>query len=267
MNHLLRALAPISDSGWKLLDQEARERLEPALAARRLVDFSGPHGWEHSATNLGRTTPLAAAPCEGVSGLQRRVLPLVEVRADFEISRAELRDADRGAEDADLESLDRAAHQIAVAENTAVFHGWHGALTGIGEASPHEPLPLGGPPDRAYPHRVAAAVQQLLHSGIRGPYGLALGGEQYREVARTAEHGGYPLLEHLRKILEGPIVWAPGVGGALVLSLRGGDFRFESGQDLSIGYEGHDSDMVRLYLEESFSFQVATPEAAVMLTP
>jgi uncharacterized linocin/CFP29 family protein len=51
-----------------------------------------------------------------------------------------------------------------------------------------------------------------------------------------------------------------------VLSLRGGDFLYESGQDLSIGYEGHDDEAVRLYLEESFSFLVATPEAAVHLS-
>src|SRR5204862_6578509 len=88
MNHLLRSTAPISDAAWSLLDGEAHERLTPALAARKLVDFSGPHGWDHSATNLGRTSPLAPAPCDGVSGLQRRVLPLVEVRADFEVSRA-----------------------------------------------------------------------------------------------------------------------------------------------------------------------------------
>jgi uncharacterized linocin/CFP29 family protein len=266
MNHLLRSLAPISDAGWKLLDEEARERLTPALAARRLVDFSGPHGWEYSATNLGRTGPLPSAPCEGVTGLQRRVLPLVELRADFSLSRTELRDADRGAEDADLENLDRAAHQIAVAENKAVFHGWHGAMTGIEEAAPHEAISLGEAPDD-YPRPVAAAVERLLHNGISGPYGMALGGEQYKRVAEGAEDGGYPLLEHLRKILEGPIVWAPGVGGALVLSLRGGDFLFESGQDLSIGYDSHDGDVVRLYLEESFSFHVATPEAAIMLTP
>jgi uncharacterized linocin/CFP29 family protein len=86
-------------------------------------------------------------------------------------------------------------------------------------------------------------------------------------VVETAEHGGYPLLEHLRKIIEGPIVWAPGVKGAVVISLRGGDFLFESGQDLSVGYAGHDAEVVRLYLEESFSFHVATPEAAVALTP
>jgi uncharacterized linocin/CFP29 family protein len=266
MNHLLRSHAPISDTGWLLLDSEARERLTPALAARKLIDFTGPHGWEHSATNLGRTTPRPSAPVEGVSGLQRRVLPLVEMRADFELSRAELRDADRGADDTDLEQLDKAAHRIAVAENVAVFHGWQDAIVGIREASPHEQSQLGDSADR-YPRHVAGAVERLLCAGITGPYGLALGREQYRQVIETAEHGGYPLLEHLRKILQGPLVWAPGVEGAVVLSLRGGDFVFESGQDLSIGYDSHDNETVRLYLEESFSFHVATPEAAVALKP
>lgn len=266
MNHLLRSSAPISDAGWELLDTEARERLVPALAARKLVDFVGPLGWEHSATSLGRTSPVAATPCAGVIGLQRRLLPLVEARADFELSRAELRDADRGADDTDLGALDKAAHQIAVAENVAVFHGWPGAITGISEASPHEPLKLGDSAE-LYPAQIAVAAERLLSSGIAGPYGLALGREQYRLVVETAEHGGYPLLEHLRKILEGPIVWAPGVDGAVVLSLRGGDFVFESGQDHSIGYDSHDGEVVRLYLEQSFSFHVATPEAAVALKP
>lgn len=267
MNHLLRSLAPISESGWKLLDEEARERLSVALAARKLVDFSGPHGWQHAATTLGRTDPLASAPCTGVSGTQRRVLPLVEVRADFELPLAELRDHDRGAVDADLKALDEAAHHLAVAENIAVFHGWADAsITGIAQASTHEAGQLGDLVD-GYPRPVAGAVERLLNNGIAGPYALALGGEQYQRVVETAEHGGYPLLEHLRKILEGPIVWAPGVKGAVVLSRRGGDFLFESGQDLSLGYAGHDADVVRLYLEESFSFRVATPEAAVALSP
>jgi uncharacterized linocin/CFP29 family protein len=265
MNHLLRTHAPISDLGWKLLDDEARERLAPALAARKLVDFSGPQGWEHSATNLGRVGTLDSAPAEGVSGLQRRVLPLVELRADFELARTELRDADRGAEDADLEPLDKAAHQIALAENIAVFHGWQGAITGIAEASPHDALELGEDTDR-YPTQVAGAVERLLCDGITGPYGLALGRDEHRRVVETAEHGGYLLFDHLRKIVEGPLVWAPGLRGAVVVSLRGGDFLFESGQDLSIGYDSHDAEVVRLYLEESFSFQVATPEAAVALS-
>lgn len=266
MNHLLRTNAPVTDAVWKLLDDEARERATPALAARKLVDFSGPFGWEHSATNLGRTAPLASGPIEGVTGLQRRVLPLVEVRADFELPLAELRDVDRGADDVDLAALDKAARHIAIAENVAVFHGWPDVITGIGDASPYEHQALGDATD-GYPRQVASAVERLLSSGITGPYGLALGPDQYRRVVETAEHGGYPLLDHLRKILEGPIVWAPGVIGAVVLSMRGGDFVFECGEDLSIGYDSHDSGVVRLYLEESFSFHVATPEAAVALKP
>ena len=265
MNHLLRSLAPISEAGWKLLDDEAKQRLEAALAARKLVDFAGPHGWEYSASNLGRTTGVAKAPCEGVTALQRRVLPLVELRADFAISLDELRDHDRGAPDPDLANLDRAAHQIAVAENAAVFGGWKdAAITGIAEASPHERIPLGESAD-GYPRAVAAAVELLLRGGIGRPYGLALGPDEYTRVIETTEHGGYPLFDHLRKILQGPIVWAPGVTGAVVLSLRGNDFLYESGQDLSIGYDRHDQNDVHLYLEESFTFTVTTPEAAVPL--
>ncbi len=266
MSHLLRAQAPITDAGWALLDDEARERLSPALAARKLVDFSGPLGWGYSATSLGRVEPLASAPGEKVSGLQRQVLPLVELRADFELPRGELRAVDRGAKDADLEPLDKAAKRIARAENAAVFHGWPGAFGGITDVSPHDDEPLGDVADQ-YPQRVARAVERLLGHGVGGPYGLALGPEHYQRVLATAEGGGYPLIDHLGKILGGPVVWAPGLEGGVVLSLRGGDFLFESGQDISIGYESHDSGVVRLYLEESLSFRVATPEAAVALQP
>jgi uncharacterized linocin/CFP29 family protein len=60
-------------------------------------------------------------------------------------------------------------------------------------------------------------------------------------------------------------VWAPGVQGGIVLSLRGGDFLLDCGQDLSIGYVDHDADLVRLYIEESFTFRVLEPDAAVAL--
>jgi uncharacterized linocin/CFP29 family protein len=267
MNHLLRHLAPISDSGWELLDDEARERLSGSLAARRLVDFGGPHGWQHSATNLGRVEKIDSPAADGVSAAQRRVLPLAELRTEFSISLAELRDNDRGAVDADLEQLDEAAQRIAIAENVAVFHGWAKAgITGIAAASPVGAQPLGDSAE-GYPRSVARAVEALREVGVEGPYGLALGPDEYTRVIETAEHGGYPLFDHLAKILEGPIVWSPGVKGAIVLSLRGGDFLFEAGQDLAIGYSHHDADAVHLYLEESFSFVVATPEAAAPLSP
>src|SRR3954447_11063754 len=267
MNHLLREHAPITEKGWEIIDEEARERLKPALAARKLVDFAGPHGWERSATDLGRVSALSGGPVPGTTAARRRVLTMVELRAPFALSRDELRDADRGAEDVGYEPLDAAALRIAPAENRAVFHGWAAAgITGIAEASTHDALPLGEDCE-LYPRHVASAVGTLLRSGIDGPYGIALGPAAYTNVLETGEHGGYPLLDHLRTILGGPLVWAPGVDGAVVVSLRGGDFLFESGEDISVGYASHDADAVTLYLEESFSFRVATPEAAVALAP
>ena len=263
--HLLRSHAPISEAGWALIDEEARDRLKPGLAARKLVDFDGPKGWEHSATSLGRVADEEISPLEQVEGRVRRVLPLVEVRAPFTVSRAELAAGDRGAQDVDFDALDAAAQRLVVAENTAVFHGWSDAgIDGVARVSPHDPIPCGDEIDR-WPSHVARAVETLLRHGVSGPYGLALGREEYTRVTETAEHGGYPLFDHLRKILGGPIVWAPGVDGGVVLSLRGGDFLFDSGQDIAVGYDSHDGENVTLYLEESFTFRVVSPEAAVSI--
>ena len=116
-----------------------------------------------------------------------------------------------------------------------------------------------------YPTAVAMAVNALRTAGIGGPYGLAIGPAGYTAIIETTEHGGYLLLDHIHRILDGPVVWTPGVQGAVVVSMRGGDFVLDCGQDLSIGYLSHDAESVRLYLEESVSFRVIEPDAAVAI--
>jgi uncharacterized linocin/CFP29 family protein len=100
---------------------------------------------------------------------------------------------------------------------------------------------------------------------VGGPYAIALGPGPYTGLTETA-FGGYPVLNHVRLLLEGPVVWAPAVECAVVLSARGGDFELSCGQDLSIGYVDHDGQAVRLYLQESITFRSLTPEAAVVIT-
>jgi uncharacterized linocin/CFP29 family protein len=267
MNHLLRGHAPLTDESWKVVDEEARTRLTVNLAGRKLVDFSGPHGWEYSATSLGRATPVGTPPSDGVRARLRRVQPLVELRVPFTLDRRELEDIDRGADDVDLSALEDAARAMATTENSVIFHGYQEAgIVGIVEASSHAPLSL--PDDtNAYPRTVAKAVAMLRHAGIGGSYGLAIEPDGFTAIVETAEHGGYLLLDHLRHILDGPVVRAPGIRGAVVLSQRGGDFVVESGMDLSVGYAGHSGDDVELYLEQSLSFRVNEPDAAVALSP
>lgn len=266
MNHLLRGHAPITDAGWADIDAEAAERLKASLAARRVVDFDGPLGWETSSINLGRTGPVEPGPVPDVDARIRRVLPLAELRAGFSVDRHELLNVDRGAADIDYEQLDEAALRIATAENVAIFHGWEDAgIVGIAEATPYPPIPLGSDIE-GWTRKVAGAVERLREGGVDGPFALVMGPGRYTAVVETAEHGGYPLFDHVRKIVDGPVIRAPGVRGAIVLSLRGGDFLMTSGQDLSVGYAHHDHRSVDLYLEQSFTFRVATPEAAVVLS-
>jgi uncharacterized linocin/CFP29 family protein len=265
MNHLLRELAPLSSRAWKEVDQEAKTRLETYLAGRKFVDFGGPHGWKHSSTSLGRVRTLGTEPATGVEARQRRVMPFVELRIPFTLSRAAVADLDRGADDVDLESLDAASRQMAVAENMSIFHGFDAAgIEGMSIASSHQPLAL-AESSADYPTSIAEAVNRLRLAGVEGPYGLALDPDKYTAVVDSAEVGGHAVRSHLERILQGPIVWAPGVEGAVVMSTRGGDFLFESGQDLSIGYLDSDAETVTLYLEESFSFHVADGDAAIAL--
>ena len=265
MNDLLRDLAPITDEAWKMIDDQARQTLVVELAARKLVDFSGPKGWEKSAMNLGRAKALKGAPADGVTGAIRQVQPLVELRAPFALSRVDLDNIARGAADPDLDPLIAACIQIARAEDRAVFHGWEAAgIGGICERTPHKALKI---QDNyaAYPSTVAEAVRTLKMSGVGGPYSIALGPRCFTGLMQAMGPGGFPVLEVVKHILDGEVLWAPGVDGAVVLSTRGGDFELVVGRDLSIGYSAHDAAQVNLYVVESLTFRVLEPKAAVCL--
>ncbi len=100
---------------------------------------------------------------------------------------------------------------------------------------------------------------------MNGPYSVLLGANEYTELAETRDYG-YPVLEHVKRIVDGDIIWAPAIDGAFVLTMRGGDFELNIGQDVSIGYLSHTDTVVRLYLQETFTFRVLTSEASVALS-
>jgi uncharacterized linocin/CFP29 family protein len=265
MNHLLRELAPISDEAWEQIDAEARRSLKHFLAARRLIDFNGPLGWKYSSLGLGRIELLSELSAEGVVAARRKALPVVEFRAPFSLSSVELAAAERGATDLDLSAVIAASRSAALAEDGAIFHGYEaGGISGIVPSSPHEAITISD--DYAhYPAHVAKAVDILRDAGVAGPYSIAMGARGFTGVIETTEHGGYPVFEHLRNILGGDVIWAPAVDGAIIVSQRGGDFEMTVGQDFSIGYSSADADAVELYIEESFSLRINTPEAAIHL--
>jgi len=263
MNNLHRELAPVSDAAWGQIEEEASRTLKRYLAARRVVDVSGPHGPELSALGTGHVRQIEA-PSEGVQAIQRAAQALVELRVAFKLTRQAIDDVERGATDSDWSVLKEAARRIAFAEDRSVFDGYAAAgVQGIrqGASNPAVPLP---PTVMGYPGAVAQAVNQLRMAGVNGPYALVLGAAAYAAISGGSDEG-YPVLEHVQRLVDGEIVWAPAIEGGLVLTTRGGDFQLSIGQDISIGYLGHSATVVDLYLQESLTFRLLTTEAAVVL--
>jgi uncharacterized linocin/CFP29 family protein len=263
MNNLHRDLAPVSEAAWADLEAEARRTFTRHVAGRRLVDVPDPGGDELAAVGTGHLSDLQA-PAEGVQARLRQAKPLVELRVPFTVDRAAVDDVERGAQDADWQPVKDAAKAVAFAEDRAIFEGYAAAgIEGIRAASTNPAVPLPAEP-RDYPNSIAQAISALRLAGVDGPYSLALSADAYTAVSETSDHG-YPIHEHLNRLISGEIVWAPAISGAVLLSTRGGDFELRLGQDLAIGYEAHDATSVCLYFQETLTFLAYTGEAAVAL--
>jgi len=264
MNNLHRELAPISDAAWASLEDEAKRTFARHVAGRRVVDVAGPDGITLAGVGTGHIAPIDP-PADGITAGLRAYRPVVELRVPFTLSREQIDSVERGALDPDWQPVKDAAKKIAFAEDHAIVEGYAAAqITGIRPASSNPALAL--PAEvKEYPNAVSKAVSELRLAGVAGPYSLLVSADAYTAVSETSDHG-YPIREHVSRMVDGDIVWAPAIDGALLLSCRGGDYELRLGQDLSIGYLSHDADQVQLYFTESFTFSVYTTEASVSIT-
>jgi uncharacterized linocin/CFP29 family protein len=265
VNNLHRELAPVSAAAWVDLEEEARRTFKRHVAARRLVDVPEAGGPELASVPTGHLDAVEP-PAEGVRAHLRRSQPLVELRVPFTISREQVDNVERGAKDADWDPVKDAARKLAYAEDRAIFEGYAAAgIEGIRASSSNPPIAL--PADaRDYPNAISQAITELRLAGVGGPYAVALSADAYTLVSETSDHG-YPIREHLARVLNGDIIWAPAIDGAFVVATRGGDFELVIGQDVSIGYLSHDATSVELYFQETFTFLTYTSEAIVALSP
>lgn len=263
MNNLHRELAPISDAAWAQIQEEVTRTFKRYVAGRRAVDVKGPAGTGLSAVGTGHLRSILGSR-EGVQARQREVKALVELRVPFELSRTAIDDVERGANDSDWQPAKDAAKQTAFVEDGAIFEGCADAgIVGVREGTSNPKMFL--PSDvRQYPDVIAQGLSQLRLAGVNGPYCVLLGAESYTALAETSDQG-YPVLEHVKRLVDEKIIWAPAIEGAFVMTTRGGDFELHIGQDLSIGYLNHTDAAVRLYLQETFTFLLLTSEASIAL--
>jgi len=265
MNNLYRDLAPVTEEAWEEIELEATRTFKRHIAGRRVVDVSEPGGPTTAAISTGRLQDVKA-PSAGVIAHLRASKPLVRLRVPFTLSRDEIDDVERGSQDSDWDPVKDAAKKLAFAEDRAIFEGYKAAsIDGIRSSSSNKALKLPTDPSKI-PDVITQALSELRLAGVDGPYSVLLSADVYTKVSETTEHG-YPILEHINRLVNGDIIWAPAIDGAFVLTTRGGDFDLQLGTDVSIGYLAHDADTVQLYLQETLTFLCYTAEASVALSP
>ncbi|WP_370330385.1 family 1 encapsulin nanocompartment shell protein [Mycolicibacterium hippocampi] len=264
MNNLYRELAPVTEAAWSEIELEATRTFKRHIAGRRVVDVSEPGGPVTAAVSTGHLTGVTA-PGDGVLAHLRDARPLVRLRVPFTVNRIDIDDVERGSQDSDWDPVKEAARKLAFVEDRAIFEGYEAAhISGIRKSSSCPNLALPEDP-REIPDVISQALSELRLAGVDGPYSVLLSAEVYTKVSETTAHG-YPIREHLNRLVDGDIIWAPAIDGAFVLSTRGGDFDLQLGTDVSIGYLSHDADTVSLYLEETLTFLCYTAEASVALS-
>ncbi|WP_201750535.1 family 1 encapsulin nanocompartment shell protein [Senegalia massiliensis] len=259
---LKRNLAPISENMWQEIDQRAKEVLSNYLSARKVVNVSGPKGWEYNAISEGRLEPIECEEevCSGVY----KVKPLVESRVEFELNRWEMDNLERGAKDVDLDNLEEAAKKIALFEEKAIFNGFKkGMIEGLKDASSQEKMNFGNSGDDIL-KSVSQAMIKLNRAFAGKPYVLVVGEEAYQRI--NANCMGYPLLKRLEDLLGTEIVYSHVVDGAYLLPYNHEDLEMTIGKDLSIGYQNSDNEKVKFFITESFTFRVLDPNIIIEFT-
>ena len=263
MNNLHRELAPISEAAWFLIEEETSRHHQTLSCRSARRRRAGPKRCRHPRHRHWPFTQSGGAgrwnPCTTARGQSAR-----RTAHSFRLERQQIDDVERGANNSDWQPAKDAAPLLAFAEDRAIFEGYAAAgIGGIREGTSNPVVPL--PADiRAYPNAIAQALSQLRLVGVNGPYSVLLSANAYTGLSETSDHG-YPVMDHIKRLVDGQIIWAPAISGAFVLTTRGGDFGLYIGEDVSIGYLSHDDKMVRLYLEETFTFLLLTTEASVAL--
>lgn len=261
MNLLKRELAPITDTAWEEINRQAKRVLRTLLTVRKFADILGPYGPQYGAVPAGRLELVEGAGKDAPRYGIHKVHPLIEVRVPFDLNIWELDNAERGADDIDLSNMEAAAAKIAGFEERILYEGSKEAeIPALPAASSQRPVDYDQNP-ASFLKAVAEGVTQLRSSAVEGPYALVVDKPMWAYLSSSVQ--GRPLRHHLEYIMGGPVLLSTFTENCYLVSMRGGDLELVIGQDIAIGYKGHDSERVELYFTESFTYRLLDTSAAL----
>jgi uncharacterized linocin/CFP29 family protein len=252
--------APLSAEIWKLLDMTMIEAAKSQLSGRRIISMEGPFGFGLKAI------PLSDCECgEGISN--STFIPVSLITTSFFLNKRDLAASERDRLMLDAAPVASAAMACAAKEENIIYNGVldvPGLLNAEGASS----LALtkwdktGTAADQ-----VIDAVTRLDAAGFHGPYCMALAPAQYNLLLRRYPQGDGTELDHIRTIVAGDVVKAPGLKKGGVLLATGRQYcSLVIGQDMSIGYNGPSGDSLAFSISESLALLIRASEAVCVLT-
>ncbi|MDY6915983.1 MAG: family 1 encapsulin nanocompartment shell protein [Candidatus Cloacimonadota bacterium] len=258
MNFLKKELAPLTQTAWEKIEEQARITLKNNLTARKFITIAGQQGWDFPGISTGRIKNIKNR--KNMSHGVREFRPVIEVRTEFELDIWEMDNADRGAADIELGPLEAAAEEAAKFEDDVIYNGFkqaniEGLIAGAEESVTLDPKNWG--------KTVSEAVLKMKNSSIKPPYALVLGDDMWKEL--ISEVKGYPVKRHIENLIDGPIISTPAIKDGLLVQLNSEDIILTPGQDFSLGYQSHTEKKVKLFLTETFTFSIYEPKAVLHL--
>lgn len=263
MDILKRSLAPIFPAAWDEIDEQAKIALKAVLAGRKVIDVTGPLGWNCDAVSEGTLSLVEESPVENVNYGIRESLPLVEIRIPFVLSMWDVDNISRNSKTVDFTPVIEAARKAALFEDTAIFQGLEEAgILGLEIEADNETVEF-GLDDESILTAVVEGMTTLNDRSMEGPYALVCSLPLWKKIKTSAK--GYPLLKRIKDALgdDCRIVLSPQYETAMLVSMKEGNNELVIGQDFSIGYQSHTNTEVCFYITETFTFRVLAPESIV----
>lgn len=265
MNILKKELAPITENAWNEIEEQSERVINEYLTGRKIANVIGPAGIELGAISTGRLLVPSDQNKDGVQIGIREVIPLLEVRKPFAMDLWELDNASRGAKDLDLGVVEKAAQQIAGFEDQCLYSGFDNSLApGLMNAVTEKPVKVKLNASD-FLSVVADQILSLQKNAVEGPFTMILPDKVW--ISLVSDSTSYPFKLLLKEIIGGDIIIHHHNEDVFLVSQRGGDIELHLGQDISLGYEGHDQKKVKLFYSESFTYQIHGPEAIRIIKP
>lgn len=260
--------APFGQEIWDELDAVVRAAAEEVRVGRRILEVTGPLGFD------ARAGVAEDEPARGADEAEERThVHLPRLRAlpvlhrTFALGARAVAAREARGEPLTLTDAAEAARQLARAEDRLLFDGHAAGVRGLLAQEETVEAQAG---DWSDPARAAdellAALARLDAAGRFGPYAAAVSPARFYQLLRPHPGGALTPLQQLAPAFAGGIVKAPVVADGAVVVLRGASGpRVVVGQDLTAAFDGREGIFYRISLVESVTLLPGVPGSVAVL--